>query len=64
MNLGYLLHVDHHRLHCIWTVTTTPCSLFIMLCASTAREQHCWELCDVCPHTCISQGASLCKYLR
>ena len=29
-----------------------------------AREQQCWETCDVCPRTCPSEGASLCRYHR
>ena len=29
-----------------------------------ARELQCWETCDVCPRTCPSEGASLCRYNR
>jgi len=55
-DLGYPSLVDHRRLALL--------SNDDVMRLHTAREQECWQLCDVCPRTCPSQGASLCKYLR
>ncbi len=55
-HLGYPLHVDRRRLPLL--------SIADVMRLHTAREQQCWQLCNVCPRTCPSQGASLCKYLR
>jgi len=55
-DLGYPLHVDRRRLPLL--------SVPDVMRLHTAREQECWQLCDVCPRTCPSEGATLCKYLR
>jgi len=54
--LGYPLHVDRRRMALL--------SIDDVMRLHTAREQECWQLCDVCPRTCPSEGATLCKYLR
>jgi heterodisulfide reductase subunit C len=55
-DLGYPLQVNRRRLPLL--------SVDDDMRLHTAREQECWQLCGVCPCTCPSQGASLCKYMR
>ena len=31
---------------------------------SDARAQQCWDACDICPRTCPTDGARMCKYVR
>ena len=55
-DLGYPSLVDHRRLPLL--------SDDDVMRLHTAGKQECWQLCDFCPRTGPSQGASLCKYLR
>ncbi len=55
-DLGYSFPINRHRM--------LPIDVSAALECHDARERQCWAQCDVCPRTCASKGADLCKYQR
>lgn len=55
-DLGYNFRINRHRMFPIDVSAALECH--------DARERQCWADCDVCPRTCHSVGAALCKYQR